>query len=769
MHLLDGAVVDAEDLRIFLIEGINATKAINTSSSASKTTTHGIGINLSNPKDISVSVSKGTQVEHVTETSLAKLHARNTAEIDAGHHIKGDLLIEGEKGGSVSAEEMSFSTSQDTKTLSSHSKSANVSTAVTVSGHYQSDKETERTTVEKAGIILPGGEVSANTIHLENGSKIETGHLSRVDDQEGLPTVTGTSATDHSSQQHKSASLNLSMNAKPSGDLEYSSHVVETVHRPTVLADNVGPQDLPGINTEADKETEITHQHSHSVAVAGFIPDKEKVQSDLAVMKKAYSKGLHWLFKPKPVQPLAQTVTDLSTDESLAQITTDLSADESLAQARTSLPADESLTQLVTNPSIDEPVANNDSLSQPITREMTPFFAMTSMPTAAILCAPVGDGPLPIYQFGYGELSSIIAPYDIIGVGYSQFTLNLDSEKTIPIYDASQSNGLSFGDYDPKNGRKRREPFRLPSEITAYHENPVLNHVFAFCRSVEKFGDAIADTVFSIIVEPEEKLSEMQELIWDGFNAVTVMRFGVAYPEAHQRNIERLDLLNQIFDDFKTGDSVTRTEIFFDFALPFLITPALGRGVIRYPRKGILIEEAAFSSLEPFDWKKLPLQEHKVYHSVSSPYVGQSVLNGIDLRYLSAKSRFGKGFYVSEIPDTSLYELSHYNVQASHTIRYTINSDKIKILDLSNEKIAAEWKYKGGEKQQDYIKMGEQAKKQGYNAIKFPSERGPGENIVVLKDFHEILQPKMVVQSPSLSAVMPAEQAKQFDNLLKLK
>ncbi|MCS5710539.1 ankyrin repeat domain-containing protein [Candidatus Berkiella aquae] len=761
LHLLDGAMVDAEDLRIFLLEGINATKATNTSSSASKTTKHSIGINLANPKDLSVSASKGTRVEHVTETSLAKLHARNTAEIDAGDHIKGDLLIEGEKGGKVVAEEMSFSTSQHTKTLTSHSKGGTVSTAVTVSGHYRSDRESERTTVEKAGIILPGGEVSANTIHLENGSKIETSHLSRVNAQEGLPSVTGTTATDHHSQQHKSASLNLSLNGKPSGDLEYSSDAVETVHRPTVLADNVGPQDLPGINTEAEKETEITHQHRHGVAVAGFVPDKEKIQSDLAVMKKAVSKGLHWMFKPNPVQPLAQTVSALSTDEPLAQTVTELATDESLVQARKNLPAEESLSI--------------DFHSLLITQGMPPSLVVESMPTPDAFCLSLGDGPLPIYQFPYGELSSIPVPYNIIKVDNSLIQFHFDNDETIPIYQTSQSNERSFYDYNPETRRfhvyidgrpyvpKPREPFRLPSAVPAYDENPVWNHVFAFCRSVEKSRDMAVDA----LLHPIETIVDTGTLVWDGINAVSLVRFGIVNQEAHQRNLERLDLLNQAFDDFKTGDSVTRTEMLFDIALPMLFTSNFGRGGSRYSRKGILIEE--IPALESFDWKNLLLPEYNVYHSVSSPNRGQSVLNGINPRFLGTESRFGKGFYVSEIPDTTLYELKHNKLQASHTIRYTVNSDKIKVLDLSDKKIAADWEYKGGERKEEYIKMGELAQKLGYNAIKFPSVRGPGHNIVVLKDFHEILQHKMVVPSPSLSDLVPAEQTKQFDNLLKLK
>src|SRR5690606_922239 len=47
-----------------------------------------------------------------------------------------------------------------------------------------------------------------------------------------------------------------------------------------------------------------------------------------------------------------------------------------------------------------------------------------------------------------------------------------------------------------------------------------------------------------------------------------------------------------------------------------------------------------------------------VYHSVPRDDVAQSVLDGIDPKHFKPKSRFGGAFYVSEVPETTLAELS---------------------------------------------------------------------------------------------------------------
>ncbi|HRE33079.1 MAG TPA: hypothetical protein PLD88_13970, partial [Candidatus Berkiella sp.] len=330
-------------------------------------------------------------------------------------------------------------------------------------------------------------------------------------------------------------------------------------------ADNVGLQDLPGINTEVDKETEITHQYHHGVAVAGFIPDKEKVQSDIAVMKKAYSKGLHWLFNPKPLQPLAQTATDLSTDEPLAQ-------------ARI-LP-------------IDEGVANRAVRFPDIAQNMPPLLTAATRSSDALFCAPLSDGHLPIYQFGYGELSSTSVPYNTIAVDHSLFEFNLDKDKIIPIYQASLSKRFPFYDYHPVTGRlnitidvpidvsKPREPFRLPSAVPAYDKNPVWNHVFAFCRGVEKARDMTVDA----LLHPIDTIVDTGTLVWDGYSALADISLGISTDSARERNRARGNVYYDMMEEFESGDSIYRTEVLSQISTSLLFGRAMGGA----PVKGIL-------------------------------------------------------------------------------------------------------------------------------------------------------------------------------------
>ena len=58
--------------------------------------------------------------------------------------------------------------------------------------------------------------------------------------------------------------------------------------------------------------------------------------------------------------------------------------------------------------------------------------------------------------------------------------------------------------------------------------------------------------------------------------------------------------------------------------------------------------------------------------------------------------RFGPGFYLSEIPETTLAELKYHSSVGTNTIRYTFNQKTANILDLTKPKIAKEWGYMGG-------------------------------------------------------------------------
>jgi len=136
------------------------------------------------------------------------------------------------------------------------------------------------------------------------------------------------------------------------------------------------------------------------------------------------------------------------------------------------------------------------------------------------------------------------------------------------------------------------------------------------------------------------------------------------------------------------------------------------------------------------------------YHSVggnNSANKIQSVLNGIDISYTNPQSRFGQGFYVAADGKTTVAELSYHGTDARYSIRYDINLNNQKVLDLTNPQVAKEWGYIQGESSLfECQNIAEAAVEDGYTVIKVQSYRRDGINYVIYDNFDEILHPQMV-------------------------
>jgi filamentous hemagglutinin len=119
--------------------------------------------------------------------------------------------------------------------------------------------------------------------------------------------------------------------------------------------------------------------------------------------------------------------------------------------------------------------------------------------------------------------------------------------------------------------------------------------------------------------------------------------------------------------------------------------------------------------------------------------------NGIDPDFLSSESRFGAAFYVAQNPETSLAELAHYDTEPLMAINFSMNSGAANVLDLTNPEIASAWGYQGGSITPATQAMGSQARAQGYNVIRYYSERAPGTiNYAILDDYNDILTPHAI-------------------------
>ena len=133
------------------------------------------------------------------------------------------------------------------------------------------------------------------------------------------------------------------------------------------------------------------------------------------------------------------------------------------------------------------------------------------------------------------------------------------------------------------------------------------------------------------------------------------------------------------------------------------------------------------------------------YHAVPGADIGQSVLNGINLRYVDAANRFGKAFYITQQPETAVAELAYHQKIATHLIRYDVNLANQKVLNLANPKVAREWGFTTNASVATCQQIAVKAQGLGFNVIAFPSYRGPGINLAVYNNFNQTLSPQMVV------------------------
>ena len=69
----------------------------------------------------------------------------------------------------------------------------------------------------------------------------------------------------------------------------------------------------------------------------------------------------------------------------------------------------------------------------------------------------------------------------------------------------------------------------------------------------------------------------------------------------------------------------------------------------------------------------------------------------------------------------------------------------MKVLDLTDPNVAAKYGYTGGPITSETQAIGAAARRDGFNVIRFYSERDIGKiNNAVLEDFNEILKPQIV-------------------------
>ena len=141
---------------------------------------------------------------------------------------------------------------------------------------------------------------------------------------------------------------------------------------------------------------------------------------------------------------------------------------------------------------------------------------------------------------------------------------------------------------------------------------------------------------------------------------------------------------------------------------------------------------------------QIPLSSVDVYQARSGAGVTQSVLDRIDPTRFSPDTRFGRAFYVAERGETAIAEVAFHGGEPTHVIRYTLHLSEAKVLDLTDPLVAQTWGNAGAGNYAYTQAIAERARAAGYQIIKYPSLRGPGENYAILDNFDTLLQPQGV-------------------------
>ena len=152
-------------------------------------------------------------------------------------------------------------------------------------------------------------------------------------------------------------------------------------------------------------------------------------------------------------------------------------------------------------------------------------------------------------------------------------------------------------------------PFSLPSALPdpAKTKNPTLAHAYAIGRGIEKGRDINATAV----LHPIDTACSTLQTIWDGYNAVADVTFGISTEGARFRNAARGTAVVDTAETFVQADSVKRTEMVAQFVSTGIFGAAIGgatRGTAVYSleKAGLAIRTDggyAFQNLTPSVFK----------------------------------------------------------------------------------------------------------------------------------------------------------------------
>jgi len=127
-------------------------------------------------------------------------------------------------------------------------------------------------------------------------------------------------------------------------------------------------------------------------------------------------------------------------------------------------------------------------------------------------------------------------------------------------WDANSESSLS------SNGLNAQQGSTANAIQSSWTDSRFMQNVVAFNAGIEATRDGITHS----IIHPVDTLTNLGVTIWDGYNAISDLAFGVSSAGSRERNALRGAAINQSIDNFANGDGIVRTRMLAE----------LGSGVI---------------------------------------------------------------------------------------------------------------------------------------------------------------------------------------------
>jgi hypothetical protein len=120
------------------------------------------------------------------------------------------------------------------------------------------------------------------------------------------------------------------------------------------------------------------------------------------------------------------------------------------------------------------------------------------------------------------------------------------------------------------NQKQESDRFHLPSVLPKSDPNKFLDRSYAVGRAIEH----ARDNTTHMIIHPIETISDLGVLLWDVTNLASNTLFNISTNGSKIRNQQRIDAINNTYDEFKTGTLTKQIEMGTEFVSSLILGTA---------------------------------------------------------------------------------------------------------------------------------------------------------------------------------------------------